>query len=78
MQDLDSVRSTSLQLVFSLTIFFNVILLYRTLPIYFSMTLTIKLINNNPIRETTRLTIISLSTASHELSRVKIHSSFFL
>ena len=37
MQDLDSVRSTSLQLVLSLTIFFNVILLYQILPIDFSI-----------------------------------------
>jgi hypothetical protein len=45
LQDLGSVRSTSLQLVSLLTIFFNVILLYQTLPIDFSITLTNKLTN---------------------------------
>jgi hypothetical protein len=68
LQDLGSVRSTSLQLVSLLTIFFNVILLYRTLPIDFSI-YAHKQTNKDPLRGTTRLTIIlSLSTASHELS----------
>jgi hypothetical protein len=68
LQDLGSVRSTSLQLVSLLTIFFNVILLYRILPIDFSI-YAHKQTNKDPLRGTTRLTIIlSLSTASHELS----------
>jgi hypothetical protein len=68
LQDLGSVRSTSLQLVSLLTIFFNVILLYRTLPIDFSI-YAHKQTNKDPLRGTTRLTIfLSLITASHELS----------
>jgi hypothetical protein len=43
MQDLDFVRLTSLQLIFSLTILFNMILFYRILLIDFPMKLIIKL-----------------------------------
>jgi hypothetical protein len=67
MQNLDSIKFTSLQLVSSLIIFFNVILFYWTLPIddrlyndAYNQT------NNDPLRGTTRLTII---LSKHNLSQ---------
>ena len=65
MQDIDSVRSSSLQLISPFAIFFNMIFFYQTFSIDFSI--KHNQANNNPLRWMIRLTqIFFLSTASHK------------
>jgi hypothetical protein len=76
MQDLDSVRSTSLQLVFSLTILFNMIHLYRILLIDFSMKRTIKLTKSS-MRNNLALNKYSLLVQPFTKSSLQFCTSLF-